>query len=334
MPRKRTIAGEGHSHPAADQGRLQDASPAFDLAATIAEIRSWHRQRVFAMDQRKRSHNALGAFLRSQLGWSRAIPKTEAAAIAGAAADLIEKGEKIAKGKATGIGDPAFGQWGAVILASIQGRAHWDAIESAASKEMERLAASLPVWRSFGEGVRGFGARSLAVIIGEAGDLAAYANPGKLWKRMGLAVFDGVRQGGLLKTASKEEWIAHGYNRQRRSHMFVIGDVLVKTTGPYREVYLTRKQYERAKAAERGLTVAPAAKIPAKRKAEFISDGHIHHRAQRYMEKRLLRDLWKAWRAAVGMTSLKIVPSDLSAQADAVSRSTCDHTIRLLTAKL
>lgn len=28
------------------------------------------------------------------------------------------------------------------------------------------------------------------------------------------------------------------------------------------------------------------------------TDGHIHNRSKRYMEKRFLRDLWRAWRAA------------------------------------
>lgn len=269
------------------------------LAPIISEIRYWHRQRVFAMDQRKRADLALGAFLRTQLGWSRSLPKAEGAKIAKRASDLVALGEKVAKGKTTGIGDSTFGQWSPVILASIQGRGHWDAIEAAATKEMERLASSLPVWTDFGEAVKGFGARSLAVIIGEAGDIGSYATVAKLWKRMGLAVMDGVRQGGLRKTASADEWIAHGYNAKRRSYMFVIGDVLVKNKSAYRDVYLERKQYERDRAVSIGLTVAPAAKIPAARKHEFMSDGHIHKRAQRYMEKRLLKHLWQAWRRTI-----------------------------------
>lgn len=288
------------------------------LAPVIAEIKHWHRQRVFAMDQRKRSDLALGAFMRSQLGWSRSLPKAEAAKIVKHAADLITLGEKVAKGKTTGIGDSVFSQWATVILASIQGRAHWDAIEATATKEMERLASSLPVWTSFGDGVKGFGPRSLAVIIGETGDIGSYATVAKLWKRMGLAVMNGVRQGGLRKTASAAEWIEHGYSARRRSYMFVIGDVLVKNKGVYREVYLTRREYEREQAGVRGLIVAPAAKIPAARKAEFISDGHVHKRAQRYMEKRLLRDLWQAWRRTLGAvtSNAQLSAATSSAQAE------------------
>jgi hypothetical protein len=287
------VAGESNQRPVVTQTAHADS-----LAPVIAEIRAWHTRRVFAMDQRKRLNLALGAWLRTQLGWSRNLPAADRTAIAKSTAELVELGEKIVKGKATGIGNGAFGALGPFILANIHSRAPWDAIEEAATKEMERLARLLPAWEGFGEGVKGFGARSLAVIVGEAGDLSHYTNPAKLWKRMGLAVMAGLRQGGLRKSASAEEWIAHGYSARRRSFMWVIGDGLIKYQSAYREVYLARKEIERAKAIAAGLTVAPAAKIPAKRKAEFMSDGHVHRRAQRYMEKRLLRDLWRSWRRA------------------------------------
>jgi hypothetical protein len=341
MPRNRKAEGAAIHNAADDSGHSDSALPsvasafgqtpadnqsshAVALAPTIAEIRYWHRQRVFAMEQRKRADLALGAFLRTQLGWSRSLPGADAAKIAKQAADLVAFGEKVAKGKSTGIGDTLFGQWGTIILASIHGRAHWDAIEATATKEMERLASSLPAWESFGEGVKGFGPRSLAVIIGEAGDIGSYATVAKLWKRMGLAVMNGVRQGGLRKTASADEWIAHGYSARRRSYMYVIGDVLVKNKGAYREVYLARKEYEREQAKVRGLTVAPSAKIPAKRKAEFISDGHIHKRSQRYMEKRLLRDLWRAWRR----TSVDVPTNDRVSAA--TSSAQAEHSATLL----
>lgn len=271
---------------------------ASSLAPIIAEIRTWHRQRVFAMDQRKRSDLALGAFIRTGLGWSRAKDKAENDKIKKRASDLIALGEKVFDGKDNAVGNPDFAQLGGIVIASLKGREHWDGLESDATKEMERLAKSLPVWASFGDPIKGFGPRSLGVIIGETGDLSFYSNPAKIWKRMGIAVMNGIRQGGLRKTASKEDWIAHGYNAKRRSFMYVIGDVLIKNKSEYRDLYLERKDIERAKAAALGLTVAPAAKIPAKLKDQYRSDGHIHALAQRYMEKRLLRNLWRAWRRA------------------------------------
>jgi hypothetical protein len=275
-----------------------------DLAQICFDIRYQHRKRGYAMEQRKRADLALGSFLRMVLGWSLALPKSEQEAIRAKAASLIDIGEKLAKQEAKaeekrkpveGVDDPDFIEWQDMIMASIKSRAPFDKIESVTTKEMEKLAVTLPVWAEFGEGIRGFGARSLAVIVAEAGDLSLYPKKGHLWKRMGVAVIDGKRQGGLAKNAHKDDWIEHGYNRERRSKMFVIGDTLVKSDGPYRAVYLARKEYERQRAEAEGLIVAPSAKIPAKRKDEFMSDGHVHRRAQRYMEKRLLRDLWQAW---------------------------------------
>ncbi len=269
----------------------------------IAEIREWHRVRCYAMEQRKRATLSLGSFLRLVLGWSLALPEAERSRIKAQAQSLIGLGEDEAKAlkrdKPFATDEPDYLKWRGAILASLQARGPFVEIEKGAVKEMERLAHELPVW-PWCEAIRGFGAVSLAVIVGEAGDLADYPRKGHLWKRMGLAVLDGIRQGGLKKTAVKEEWLAHGYNRQRRSRVWNIGDALIKGNGDgaYRECYLARKVYERDRAEAAGLTVAPAAKIPKKRAAEFMSDGHIHRRAQRYMEKRLLRDLWQAWRWA------------------------------------
>jgi hypothetical protein len=148
-----------------------------------------------------------------------------------------------------------------------------------ATRELERAAQQLPAYDAFVKGVCGFGAAGLGMIVGEAGDLAAYANPGKLWKRFGLAPVMGRApstwrsKGGL----SADDWTAVGYSPKRRSIMFQIGDSLLKKQNSYRELYLARKAVE----------------------AEKAPDGTKmlwHRRAQRYAEKRLLRDLWRAWR--------------------------------------
>lgn len=270
---------------------LPAASP---HAETLYALKHHHRRRNFAMEQRKRADLALGAYLRMHFGWHAGLPAGERSAITRRASALIKDGERMAK---TGEvpDDPEFDLLEDMIAAALQARAPFAAVEKSAEKEMARLAKSLPVWTDFAEGVRGLGAISLAVILAETGDLSDYPKKGHVWKRLGLAVINGVRQGGLRKTASAEEWIVHGYNRQRRSRIFVIGDVLIKQGDLYRQVYLDRKEYERRAAEALGLIVAPAAKIPAKDRALYVSDGHIHRRAQRYMEKRLIRDLWQAW---------------------------------------
>ena len=140
---------------------------------------------------------------------------------------------------------------------------------------LERLAMQLPVY-PWAESIRGFGALSLAKIVGEARDLADYPDHSKLWKRMGLAVMpDGTRQRRVTGDAA----IEHGFNPSRRSVMFVIGDGLIKQNEHYRGLYQARKEYELAN--NDGMTRMMA-----------------HMRAHRYMEKRFLRDLWQAWRDA------------------------------------
>jgi hypothetical protein len=235
------------------------------IGTLIPDIRFWHRQRCYAMEQRKRIDLALGSYLRVALGWSLALPEEERKAISAAAEALDEN-------------DDLFGP---TIGASRGARAPFEKIENDATKALTVLAQQLPVWLAFGVPIRGFGAASLAVIIGECGDLSNYSTVAKVWKRMGLAVLDGVRQGGLPKGASKEDWIVHGYSAVRRSRMWNIGDAIIKGNrdGEYRKLYLARKDMELARDPE-------------------MSPMKAHRRAQRYMEKRLLKHLWQAWRKA------------------------------------
>jgi len=160
----------------------------------------------------------------------------------------------------------------AAIMPIVNGREQIEQSRKAVEKRLTVLAKDLPA-AQWVAGVRGFGLLSLAAIVGEAGDLNDYATVSRLWKRMGLAVMgDGTRQrrvGGI-------DALDHGYAPARRSVVWAIGDVLIKLGGSYKELYDARKLIE----AERVETKA-----------------HAHNRAKRYMEKRVLRDLWVAWRA-------------------------------------
>lgn len=184
-----------------------------------------------------------------------------------------------------------------------------EANRSAREKELAKLAKELPVW-PWVEQVKGFGALTFAGVIGEAGDLSMYANPAKLWKRMGLAVINGGRQ----RCVKGAEAMQHSYSPQRRSLVWNIGECLIKQQGDYRALYLARMAREVEKCWEEGLQhatiIAATVKswesrgLPTPVKvgkidpAQHRSCGHIHNRAKRYVEKRLLRDLWRAWRQA------------------------------------
>lgn len=159
--------------------------------------------------------------------------------------------------------------------------------------KMEQLAKLLP----FSDWVRsrdcpGFSLINYAKIVGTARNLADYRSPGALWKMVGLAPYtkDNVTkacstwmyEGGL----TSGDWVKAAYSPSRRSMMYVAGDCLIKAGGGsahpekwsrYSKIYYERKAYE-------------------KMRSPLLKPVIHHRRAQRVMEKRLLRDLWVMWR--------------------------------------
>lgn len=201
----------------------------------------------------------------------------------------------------------------AMLLANELAKELFETQRKAREKEMIRLVKLLPIY-PWAKAINGIGEFGLAQIIGECGDLANYATVSKLWKRLGLAVIEGHRQGSPGKGASSETWIEHGYKAARRSIVWNIGQSLFKAqsartnketgeitreAGPYRLIYDARKLYERPRVE---------------------SDGHAHNRATRYMEKMLIADLWSAWRGAnvcvTPITELPHAPSHAHAQVE------------------
>lgn len=244
------------------------------------KIQATHRERIFLMETRKRATIALGAYLRTSLGWHRELPAAERKAIEGRAQAMLDYGEAAGKLAAVPMDYPAFAH---VIAAGLASAKPFVELEKTTAKRMEALAHQLPVW-SWAATVRGLGAVSLATIVGDATSdqaptIGDYRSKGGLWKRMGIATVDGIAQGKLGKGSAAAAWVEHGYNQRRRARMWVIGDCLIKTNrdGPYRSLYLARKEIERQRDSE----------------AKPI----VHHRrAQRIMEQRLLHDLWLVWR--------------------------------------
>jgi hypothetical protein len=209
-------------------------------------------------------------------GGDQLLGDTQFLAVPAADADLTPQQRLAARCKA----DPAFfadclaraERW---CVELDEGRKLYATARKPYEKRLEKLARELPVWQ-WAEGVRGLGALSLAQIVAECGDLSKYDNPARVWKRMGLAVIGGERQ---RKVTDPEQAKEHGYNPQRRSIMFVVGDNLVKLNqgGPYRTYYLA----EKARQAELHPDLKPIV---------------IDRRAKRHMTKRLLKHLWQVWR--------------------------------------
>jgi hypothetical protein len=188
-----------------------------------------------------------------------------------------------------------------LVLNNDLARSHFDATRLKCEKQLEGYAKQLPVF-PWVKAERGLGALGLAIIVGEAGNLSDYPNEYALWKRMGVAVIDGRRQGnpdltGLSREERAKEWIRQKYKPMRRSRLYTVGASLIKhqvkrvcdkngkdtgerrAVGTYGAIYLDRKKLERERFPD-------------------ASKMFIHRRAQRYMEKRLLRHLFHRWIAA------------------------------------
>lgn len=174
-----------------------------------------------------------------------------------------------------------------LIFGARQGIDVFDIEVKAFEKEMVKLASELPVaeWAKLPE-QRGFGLLSLAVLIGETGDLSNYANPAKVWRRMGCAPFTSrgktfmgaTWKGGKQGALTADEWSEFGYSPRRRSIAYVIGENLMKQnqSGPYRKRYDEVK----AKAADAHEDWKPL---------------RCHRHAMLLAVKLLLKNLWCEW---------------------------------------
>lgn len=300
--------------------------------AVIDTIRALHRKARWALKQRVKLDNGLLAYIRVSLGWSPDMTEAEHTKVSARARAIVAAVEA---NKPAGTDGELFA---GLIMTNAQSRDPLKKMEDDAVKDMEKWVRMLPGY-GFVKATKGFGDASFARIVGEAGDIGSYANPGKLYKRMGVAVFDGRRQGAPEHTSDKAEmdqrWIAHGYNRRRRSESWNAVSSMFKhqwrgdrdadgnnpaetkkpvavpahAIGPYGEVYGNRKVEETAKneagdyaeqAAEQVRKLRAAKKpVPQLNLDGKLTAAHIDNRARRYMEKRVIKHLWQAWRADV-----------------------------------
>lgn len=123
----------------------------------------------------------------------------------------------------------------------------------ASEKQIIKAVRSLPQWERIN--IRGLAENSFGQLLGETGDLSNYANPAKLWKRMGLGIVRGHRQqqwSATRKGYTRSENVAisqeMGYSPRKRALMAVIGSNLIRAKNPhYSEIYRTRKALEMEK---------------------------------------------------------------------------------------
>lgn len=287
--------------------------PTIAVPATLPEMIDrlvmLQRQRRFCIATQSKLERSTEAFIVRELGGKKDTPEAErkalwaqAAAIRKAAEAGGEGGQLTGASNAGHCADAIFSSHRLIVQSAIS-RAPWDDFRKAIEVEMEIIAKQLPAWE-WVSGVKGFGAKGLAIIVAEAGaDLHNYSSREKLWKRLGLAVMDGRRQGAPGKGASAQDWLDHGYSKPRRAEIWAIVDSLFKhqwrgdkdadgktplktkqpvavpahATGPYGEVYARRKAWTLYSNT-------------------IVTPKHKDNDARRILTKALIEDLWRVWR--------------------------------------
>ena len=238
---------------------------------TFMQLRELQAQRVGTLKAQMRINNQCGALVRRMLGWDPNATEPERKKLVKMADKIvksIQNGDEIAEEH-----QEVAENLSAFCMAAKIGRAPFDSYRKVLEKKMKALAVTVPEWEVIGK-IQGFGELGFSIILGETGNPANYDNPAKLWKRMGLGVIDGERQ---RKCLDKEKAIIMGYNPRRRAAMWTIGDSLIKgNKNGYKTLYDEQKQYQIRSHPE-------------------MTPIHAHRRAQRFMEKRLLLDIWEAF---------------------------------------
>lgn len=290
-PRTDQAGGDGCGRPETHQGssslpapeqRSGGGHPSSDtLMPDVSALQELHIRRRSLIQARIKQSNQLGAFARQMLGYQSGPAATDIKERASALVAAIGKGKPTDE-------DPRVVAYVADLADALNvGISALESKQAQIEKEMKKLVRKLPCW-PWAEGVKGLGELTVASIIGETGDLNGYSNPAKVWKRMGLAVMDGRRQGNPGKDATAEDWLAHGYNPRRRSIMYVaVTNLMMQKSGYYNDVMMPRKAVELQK-----LGLEPGSK-----------SAHANNRALRYTAKRLLKHLWMAWRGGNPKTS-------------------------------
>lgn len=258
--------------------RATTATTTPDIPAICAELMALQKKRAPAIRNRIRVENARLSTAARVFGYHAGLPEKERK-------ELYEKGRKLVA--AVLAGEEQDHPIAPMIQAMQQGIDGMQCYVEALEKAMVNLAKQLPAARWVNTpDRRGFGLQLFAVIIGETGDLSKYANPAKVWRRMGCAPFTSKGKTLMGKTwkgmngkgLSAAEWEDFGYNPRRRSIAYLAGECLVKQNGegPY------RKRYDEAKAL-------------AATKHEDWTKLHCHLHGMLLATKLLLKELWVEW---------------------------------------
>lgn len=195
-----------------------------EVCERIAPIQ---RDRATTVRQRCRIENTRRAMIANRLGYHGGLPEAERKRIMKEADALIER---IIEGEPHALS--------AQVITLEETIKQLKALEKGYDKRLAGLLRHLPPIVKWVEAQRGLSLAGAAIILGETGDLSLYANPAKVWKRLGLAPKTSrgqSRAGSTWRRLSKTgeglhtvEWSEYGYSPRRRSIAYVAANNLVR----------------------------------------------------------------------------------------------------------
>lgn len=253
-----------------------------DLDATCIILMELQVRRKFFIGLNNKQTNSAKALVRRQIGWksegSEELRKKQNARAARIVSAALKGKEQKEEDRA--IADACMLD----LMVIAKALAPCEEARHQIELEMCRIVRKMDI-HAWQKSITGFGEKSLAVIIGEAGNLSNYSSDDKLRKRLGLAPFNGKaystwRKGGGLTT---DDWIVAGYAPRRRAELHAVMEPLFKhqtmRAGPYRAAYDRRRAHT-------------AITHPEWKRMQSHMDG------LRIMTQKLVSDLWSEWRGA------------------------------------
>jgi hypothetical protein len=205
-----------------------------DVATISVELQKLQRQRSVYLKSRIMITNRLQAIVAGTMDYHSGMTLAERAKLMKKAATLIKKIEN----------GEVESELSGLVKAHLLSVEEFVREQKRLDKAMVALAEQLPVakWVESPE-QKCFGLLSLAIVVGETGDLFKYANPAKVWRRLGCAPFTkgdetlmgatwkGRKKNVHVEKLTKDEWSDFGYSPRRRSIAYLIGEGIVKQNG-------------------------------------------------------------------------------------------------------
>jgi hypothetical protein len=285
----------------------------------IEQIRAYHRQQRFMMKMQSRIDRSMEAYIRCFVfGFSPMLPEAERKEITKKTTALLKQCREYSAPE-------EYVDIAEMVLQSDASRACWDKLCSGRKRAMEKLAKQVPA-AAWVEAQPGVGLHGFAQIIGEAGDLSNYANPAKLWKRLGLAPYDGLAMSTWMRETwrprklTSDEWIDNPFKPERYAIMAQIGQ------------WLWVKQWTgKEKAPPDGKPNGHYGEVYARRRAHTTQTHpdwtpmHSHKDALRILMKQFILDLWVEWqRATAALKPTSQAPSALIQETNELLESKVD----------